>query len=171
MGAMREADTQKRLRTSLRLKAARYLAGGLSEDGKDGKRRAVPMPVDVLAQHETLVVNGITRNRLLEIEQLVTDARPMELERIAEALGVPAAFLTDDLTVTSVQRQLNDIAASVERMATRLEDTAIRERLEAYEDFPGLARRAQTEPPEQQPHRRGDRPRPSRRAGNSGSDP
>lgn len=79
----------RRLQVSLRLKAARYLAGGLSKDGN----RAVAITVDQLAEHPLLQANDIRKNRLEEFEQMDTDARPMELEKIAEALGVPRPFL------------------------------------------------------------------------------
>jgi hypothetical protein len=68
---------------SLRLKAGRYLAGRIDEKG-----RAIPLPVSELAEHPLLQENAISRNRLEEFEQMRTDARPMELEKVALALGL-----------------------------------------------------------------------------------
>lgn len=80
---MAEPDPE-RVRVSLRLKAGRYLAGRADDDGKP-----IALPVDELAKNPLLVANRITRNRLEEIEQTKTSARPMELEKIAVALGLP----------------------------------------------------------------------------------
>ena len=77
-----------RLTVSLRLKAARHLAGRMS----DKRKEAIPLPVADLAAHPLLVENGISRNRLEEIEQMRVDARPMELDQIALALNVPGWF-------------------------------------------------------------------------------
>ena len=86
-----------RLQVSLRLKAARHLAGGLRK-GKKGGFEAGPYTVEELAQHELIVTNGIRRNRLDAYEQMKTDPRPMELQVIADALGVPREFLLAPLT-------------------------------------------------------------------------
>lgn len=77
-------DMQRRLEVSNRLKAARQLAGYLGETGKP-----TPLPVDALIQLPELTENGITKNRIEDIEQLQVDARPMELQLIARALSLP----------------------------------------------------------------------------------
>lgn len=72
---------------SRRLKAARWLAGGVDEKGKPKE-----LKVAELAQIPPLPENGITANRIEEIEQLKVRGggpRPMELEKIARALGLP----------------------------------------------------------------------------------
>lgn len=74
---------------SRRLKAARWLAGGVND--KDQPRA---LDVNELAQRAPLPDNNITANRIREIEQLEAKARPMELDKIAEALGMPADWFT-----------------------------------------------------------------------------
>lgn len=66
-----------------RLKAARWLAGGVDPKGKP-----VQLKVSELAQRDPLPQNRITSNRIEEFEQLVAVARPMELEKIAQALDL-----------------------------------------------------------------------------------
>lgn len=84
------ADLEYRVQVSLRLKAGRWLAGGLERrDRPNAKPKAAALGVSALAEHPVLMENSITRNRLEEIEQLKTRARPMELEKIAGALGQP----------------------------------------------------------------------------------
>ena len=83
----------KRLRDSLRLKAARYLAGSVATDGR---LRAVPLTVENLAKRPELQANGISANRIEEIEQMRTDARPMELQLIAKVLGLPETWFTSE---------------------------------------------------------------------------
>lgn len=80
-----------RLAVSLRLKAARHLAGGTNDRGQ-----AVPLPVADLVAREPAKTNGITKSRVEEIEQMRVEARPMELDALAEALGVAPSFLTGD---------------------------------------------------------------------------
>lgn len=77
---------------SRRLKAGRWLAGGL-----DAKGKAAALPVSELAKHPLLQDNGISANRLEEIEQMTPTPRPMELEKVATALGLPADwFVRED---------------------------------------------------------------------------
>lgn len=72
---------------SRRLKAARWLAGSLNDKGQ-----VAPLEVRELAQRDQLKENRISSNRLEEIEQLRVDARPMELDKIAEAMGLPSSW-------------------------------------------------------------------------------
>jgi transcriptional regulator with XRE-family HTH domain len=74
---------------SRRLKAARWLAGGLDEKGKPK-----PLSVKELAALRPLPENGISANRLEEIEQMKITAPPMELEKIAQALELPDDWFT-----------------------------------------------------------------------------
>lgn len=69
---------------SLRLKSARYLRGRVIEG------RAVALSPAELAEADALKVNGITKSRIEEIEQMRVDAREMELEKIALALSLPS---------------------------------------------------------------------------------
>jgi transcriptional regulator with XRE-family HTH domain len=122
----RGTTSDQLLAISLRLKAARFLAG------REVDGRAVAMTVPALAEHELLQRNGITKNRLEDYEQMkVTDPRPMELEKIAEALDVPAAFILDGAQVDVAdrpseqierledqQRQLNSQLAEIVRLLT-----------------------------------------------------
>lgn len=79
---------------SRRLKAARWLAGDV---GPDGKPRA--LSVAELAQRDELVNNRISANRLEEIEQIKTQARPVELREIARALEVPEQWFDEDYVI------------------------------------------------------------------------
>jgi len=72
---------------SARLKAARWLIGATSD-------KPAPLSVESLAKHPLLVKNRITKNRIEEIEQAKAKARSMELEKIADALGLPHAWFT-----------------------------------------------------------------------------
>lgn len=76
------------VQVALRLKAARWLAGALDQSGKPAA-----LPVSDLAQRPPLPENRITRNRIEEIEQLKAAPRPMEVEKLAEALGPTAGAL------------------------------------------------------------------------------
>lgn len=82
-----------RLQVSLRIKAARHLRGARKSEGK--REGAVALSTAELARHPVLVSNSIARTRIEDIEQMKVDARPMELEKLAEALEVPAGFLID----------------------------------------------------------------------------
>lgn len=75
---------------SRRLKAARFLHGRKNEKGQ-----VVGLPVAEVAARGDLQQNKIGVNRLQEIEQLKTKPPPMELERIAEALGLPRKWLIE----------------------------------------------------------------------------
>lgn len=78
---------------SLRLKAARWLNGYIDEKGTPKA-----MHLDVLAEMPSVKNNGITLNRLHEIEQMKAEARPMEFDEIADALNVdPDWFRAENL--------------------------------------------------------------------------
>ena len=79
---------------SRRLKAARWLAGGVDDRG-----RPVPLSPQELAEREPLRRNRITANAIMEIEQLKKQARPMELREIARALGLPEAWFSAEQLV------------------------------------------------------------------------
>lgn len=76
-----------RAEISRRLKAARWLAGGVDDRG-----RPTPVSPEDLALREPLQRNGITANAISEIERLIKDARPMELREIAAALDLPPSW-------------------------------------------------------------------------------
>jgi transcriptional regulator with XRE-family HTH domain len=78
-----------RIQVSLRLKAARYLAG------RAGSQGVVPLPVSELAEHSLLRDNRITRNRIEEIEQMKVTARPLELDALARALELPPDWFSE----------------------------------------------------------------------------
>jgi transcriptional regulator with XRE-family HTH domain len=78
-----------RIQVSLRLKAARYLAG------RAGSQGVVPLPVSELAEHPLLRDNRITRNRIEEIEQMKVTARPLELDALARALELPRDWFSE----------------------------------------------------------------------------
>ena len=107
-----------RLEVSLRLKAARYLAGGLRESKGKNKvgYEAGPVTVEELAQHELIVANGIRRNRLDAYEQMKTDPRPMELQVIADALDIPRDFLLAPLSKNGPRLQTNTVEQLIDAM-------------------------------------------------------
>lgn len=72
---------------SRRLKAARWLRGGVDSNGKPGALSRAE-----LARHPVLVGNRITENRLHEIEQIKTTVRIVELIALEEALELPRWF-------------------------------------------------------------------------------
>jgi len=81
---MNPDDADRRLEISLRLKAARWIRGY-----RDSRGKPSAVTTGALAEIEPLKSNGITKNRLEEIEQGKVLARPMELEAIARALKLP----------------------------------------------------------------------------------
>ena len=130
------------LALSLRLKAARYLAGHKAKDG-----RAVALTVADLATREILERNGITKNRIEDYEQMkVVDPRPMELEKIAEGLGVPPSFILEPLDVEApienAVARLTEATAAMRVVARRLgADIGKRDlQLSAAKDLPQAAR-------------------------------
>lgn len=108
--AVKSPETQSdELAISLRLKAARYLNGK-----RDDKGHAVAMTTAELAAKPSLAENGITKNRIEDIEQMRAPARPMELEKIADALRLPADWFAPagDLPIAKlnqIERALNDL--------------------------------------------------------------
>lgn len=94
---------------SRRLKAARWLAGG---EHTDGKPKA--LAVEELAARQPLPTQGITANRLEEIEQLKITPPPMELEQIALALRMP----TDWFSVEKVAPGRPDMDAIYDALRT-----------------------------------------------------
>lgn len=73
---------------SRRLKAARWLAG----EARDARGALAPLSAKELATRPQLVANRITTSRIEEIEQERVEARDMELEQIALALGQPRDY-------------------------------------------------------------------------------
>lgn len=94
-----EIDTDelhRRAEIARRLKAARWLAGGVdpSKTGKTGY--AVTELTQVrLAEDPNLKANEITASLIGAIERMERPPRPMELEQIALALGQPADYFRD----------------------------------------------------------------------------
>lgn len=109
-----------RLQVSLRIKAARYLAGSRATSGKQ-EGSAVPLGIAELAQHPLLVDNKISKSRIAEIEQMKVDARPMELEKLAEALGVSHDFLLSPVRPRSDQEQDEALIDAMRGLARRAE--------------------------------------------------
>jgi hypothetical protein len=117
-------DDAERLAVALRLKAARYLSGHRSDDG-----RAVPMPIADVIALPGLRDNRMSRNRLEEIEQMKTDARPMELAAIADAMNLPAGWFGDlrlaaisQWLTTARQELVPDVQAQTQGPATAPEN-------------------------------------------------
>jgi hypothetical protein len=78
-----------RAEISARLKAARWLASPTQGDVKP-----TALSVKELAELEPLKRNEITKNRIEEVEQAKAKGRDMELEKVAEALGLPDWWFT-----------------------------------------------------------------------------
>lgn len=119
-----------RAEVSRRLKAGRWLAGGVDADGKPKQLSAAD-----LAQRPPCVANKISANRIAEIEQLVVDARPMELEKIAECLGLPSLFASPELPDSQTpaeNRAIQELADVVQRMSVELLQQ--RQMLQAWTD-------------------------------------
>lgn len=77
--------------TSARLKAGRWLAS----TKRDKKGKPIVLSVQALVRRKPLAGN-VTVNRIHDIEQAKVTARPMELEKIADALALPHEWFTVD---------------------------------------------------------------------------
>lgn len=99
---------------SRRLKAARWLAGGVDQDGKPKQ-----LKVAELAKRSPLPENKITANRLEEIEQLVITAPPMELDKIAEALGLPHSWFSAE-RVAPIAPDIEAVEEAIGQLSERL---------------------------------------------------
>lgn len=161
---MSDYSSEKRLRDARRLKAARYLRGTVS---KGRRQEIVGIPIEELAEHPVLKANNITANQIREIEQMQIDARPMVLEKIAQALEIPAAFLVEDEDVLSVQQQLSWIAEAIRELTTEVRSAMIVQAMAEHEGVPD----AGSGPPSQTPPHTAGPPGPSPRGGSLGSVP
>lgn len=83
-------ERSRELQISLRLKAARWLAGSerVRANSKTGKPEAIALPIPDLAKRSPLPENRIRANKLTEIEEMKTYVTPSQLALISEALGV-----------------------------------------------------------------------------------
>lgn len=79
-------ETERRLKISLRMKAARYLAGERST-GK--KREAVQIPNRDLVELGPLQDEKVTFNQLTEVEQMRATLTRTEMEAYIRALKLP----------------------------------------------------------------------------------
>jgi hypothetical protein len=105
---VRRMDAQTlayRAEIARRLKAARWLAGGERESAKGRvKREVYALSPDELAGRSPLPENNITASLLGSIERMERHTPPMELQAIAQALGLGA-----DWFATSVPSQPFDL--------------------------------------------------------------
>lgn len=105
-----------------RLKAARAYAGFTKPT--------------TLAQQPLLVKNGITASRIVQTEAMNRDARPMELECIAAACGLPTEWFTAPFERLAepergLLERLEALAQQVERLSSdRLRQEAARQAAE-----------------------------------------
>lgn len=125
VGAVAKADPAPevpdlRLQVSLRLKAARHLAG--SSRPSKGGFEAVALTVEELAKRPLVIENGITKNRLDAYEQMKTEPRPMELQVIADALGVPRDFLLAPLPASAHTPTIEDKLGLIEDTLNLIKD-------------------------------------------------
>lgn len=81
-------ENERRLQVSLRMKAARHLAG------YHGSQGATPMPITDVVTLGPLLDEQVSSNRLTEIEQMKVSARRSELDAFVAALGLPADWFS-----------------------------------------------------------------------------
>lgn len=83
-------ERSRALQISLRLKAARYLAGSekTRANATTGKTHAVPLEPKDLAKRSPLPENKITANKIFEIETMQTYVPPSHVALLSEALGI-----------------------------------------------------------------------------------
>lgn len=84
-----------------------------------------------LAMHPLLVENGIKDSRLRELESMKgrADVRPMELEIIARACGLPAEFFTAPFERLASHVSLEEQMASLEQAVRRVLEPQSADRL------------------------------------------
>jgi transcriptional regulator with XRE-family HTH domain len=110
--ALDETALRRRAEIARRLKAARWLAGSVAanERGETGYKVTQLSPED-LARRGRLAENAITATLIGAIERMERHTPPMELEAIADALGVPRSWF--ELEVAPVENgELSDTALS-----------------------------------------------------------
>lgn len=118
---------------SRRLKAARWLVGGLKPNG-----RPQAMTVEELATHPVLMTNRISKNRLEEFEQAKTTPRRLELVAIGEAFGLPDWFDGDhDVIPADATAVLEQLIGGVDQVLQQTEEESPPE--EDGKDHPGEA--------------------------------
>jgi transcriptional regulator with XRE-family HTH domain len=107
-----ETALRRRAEIARRLKAARWLAGSVAsnERGETGYRVTQLSPED-LARRGRLSENGITATLIGAIERMERHTPPMELEAIADALGVPRSWFELEAP-TGENGELSDSALS-----------------------------------------------------------
>lgn len=78
-------EDERRLQISLRMKAARYLAGSRGEKGG-----ATALPNKEVAQRGPLLNEKVSANKLEEVEQMRATLRGSEMDAYIAALRLPA---------------------------------------------------------------------------------
>lgn len=87
---MDEADLAWRSHIALRLKAARWLAGGVVY--RDGAPKVEALSADDLAKDPHLRANKMTAHKIGSIERMDRHTTPMELGQLAQAFGLPLDY-------------------------------------------------------------------------------
>lgn len=85
-------ETERRAEIARRLKAARWLAGGCRTKNGGNGVEPVALTAEELADRQPLKSNGITAYRIGTIERMEHHTPPMELDAIADALGVARRY-------------------------------------------------------------------------------
>lgn len=111
-----EQEQERRLQVSLRLKAARYLAGRRAASDSKQPGEAVALTAEELAEHPIMVENVITLNRIRDYEQMKARLRRMELEKLADALGVSHDFLLSPLKPRSEKLRIEQLEDELRRL-------------------------------------------------------
>lgn len=83
-------ERPRALEISLRLKAARHLAGRAKPqaNARPGKERSVPLEPEELAKRSPLPENNIRANKIREIEEMKTHVTPSQVALLSAALGI-----------------------------------------------------------------------------------
>lgn len=123
-----EGTAERRAEIARRLKAGRWLAGGLrggAMRGKTGYEVTALSPKE-LADRPPLAENEITATKLGAIERMERHATPMELERIALGLGMPADYFRQDRdenharSITQMLQEQTELLREIRRLADAL---------------------------------------------------
>lgn len=129
---------------SRRLKAGRWLAG----HDRNSRGQLIPLSADELAKRPPLLANRISANRIEEIEQEKVEARQMELEKIAQGLGLETTWF-DAETADLGGRYVVDSSVIVNQLAIEAIADEVAQRFGTMLDeahIPGLARVIPPEP-------------------------
>lgn len=132
---MDPSDIERRATIARRLKAARWLAGGIQATTKGKVRfQVTAMSPDDLAAKDLVGENGITPTLIGAIERMERHTPPMELHAIADALDLPRWWFEvdwsrlPDLALPRIEgtEERFDALGALEGMRDAIEDVIAR---------------------------------------------